>query len=120
MIEEDIHMAMSEAIYEKTDDNEYIGKIPCCWGVIAFAPTLEKCKDELLSVLEDWILVGLRLGHPLPVVGGIDHNKELSLFKTCSYDKFIKRLRRLGFEGEYHGTKHDYMIFGHHRLCIGF
>ena len=89
MIEEDLHMAhklykyieeaMSEAVYEKFDDNEYVGKIPCCWGVIAFAPTLEKCKDELLSVLEDWILVGLRLGHPLPVVGEIDLNKELSL-----------------------------------------
>lgn len=71
MIEEDIHMAyiksaMSEAVYEKIGDNEYAGKIPSCWGVISFAPTLEECKEELLSVLEDWILVGLRFGHPLP------------------------------------------------------
>ena len=49
----------------RLDDNEYVGKIPCCWGVIAFAPTLEK---ELLSVLEDWILVGLKLNHPLPII----------------------------------------------------
>ncbi len=70
-----IEKAMSEAVYEKIDD-EYVGKIPCCWGIIAFASTLEKCKDELLSVLEDWILVGIRLGHPLPVVGGIDPNKD--------------------------------------------
>lgn len=91
MIEEDIHMAhvlyiyinkaMSEAVYEKIDDGEYAGKIPSCWGVIAFAPTLEECKEELLSVLEDWILVGLRYGHPLPIVGDIDLNKELSLIK---------------------------------------
>jgi len=97
MIEEDLHMAyklykyieraMSEAVYEKLDENEYVGKIPCCWGVIAFAPTLEKCKDELLSVLEDWILVGLRLGHPLPVVGGIDLNKELSLTKEPIHEQ---------------------------------
>lgn len=97
MIEEDLYMAhklykyietaMSEATYEKLDDNEYVGKIPCCWGVIAFAPTLEKCKDELLSVLEDWILVGLRLGHPLPVVGGIDLNKELSLIKEPIHEQ---------------------------------
>lgn len=84
MIEEDLYIthklhkyietAMSEAIYEKLDDNEYVGKIPCYWGVIAFASTLEKCKDELLSVLKDWILVGLKLGHHLPIVGEIDRN----------------------------------------------
>ena len=74
MIEEYIHVTyapyitkvMSEAIYKKIDNNEYAGKIPSCWGVIAFAPTLEECKEELLSVLEDWILVGLRFGHQLP------------------------------------------------------
>lgn len=81
MIEEDLHMAhmlykaMSEAVYEKLDENEYVGKIPCCWGVIAFSSTLEGCKEELLSVLEDWILVGLRFGHSLPEVGEIDLNK---------------------------------------------
>jgi hypothetical protein len=26
--------------------------------------------------LEDWILVGLKLGHSLPVLGGLDLNKE--------------------------------------------
>jgi len=67
-------------------DNEYIGKIPCCWGVIAFDSTLEECKEELLSVFEDWVLVGLRLGHPLPVVGGIDPNKELGLFKETIHE----------------------------------
>ena len=97
MIEEDVHMAytiyryidkaMSEAVYEKIDDNEYAGKIPSCLGVIAFAPTLEECKEELLSVLEDWILVGIRLGHPLPEVGGIDINKELKLFKRLFHDQ---------------------------------
>lgn len=90
MIEEDIHMAyitnaMSEAVYEKIGDNEYAGKIPSCWGVISFAPTLEECKEELLSVLEDWILVGLRFGHPLPAVGDIDMNKEL-LSKDLIHD----------------------------------
>jgi hypothetical protein len=39
---------------------------------------LEECKCELLSVFEDWILVGLRFGDPLPVVGGIDPNREIS------------------------------------------
>jgi hypothetical protein len=30
------------------------------------------CRVELRSVLEDWILVGLKLGHTLPVIAGID------------------------------------------------
>jgi len=44
--------------------------------VVAFGATLSECKDELRSTLEDWILVGLKLGHPLPVIDGIDLNKE--------------------------------------------
>ncbi len=38
-----------------------------CAGVIAFGDTLKRCEAELRSTLEDWILVGLKLGHPLPV-----------------------------------------------------
>ena len=34
-----------------------------------------KSDPELRSTLEDWILVGLRLGHKLPVLAGIDLNK---------------------------------------------
>lgn len=89
IIEEDLHMAhvlykyiekaMSESLYEEIDDNKYAGRIPSCPGVIAFASTLEECKQELLSVLEDWILLGLRHGHPLPIVGGIDPNHEISI-----------------------------------------
>jgi hypothetical protein len=35
-----------------------------------------KKSNELRSTLEDWILVGLQLKHPLPVIQGIDLNKE--------------------------------------------
>jgi hypothetical protein len=34
--------------------------------VIVFEATLQECVKELRSTLEDWILVGLKLGHPLP------------------------------------------------------
>jgi hypothetical protein len=43
--------------------------------VAAFGATLRECENELRSTLEDWILVGLRLGHKLPVIAGIDLNK---------------------------------------------
>ena len=39
-------------------------------GVIAFGKTLRECENELQSTLEDWIFIGLKLGHPLPVLVG--------------------------------------------------
>ena len=41
----------------------------------AFGETLRACEQELRSTLEDWILVGLRLGHKLPRLAGIDLNQ---------------------------------------------
>jgi predicted RNase H-like HicB family nuclease len=47
-----------------------------CKGVIAFGKTLRECEEELRSVLEDWILLGFKLKHPLPVIDEIDLNEE--------------------------------------------
>ena len=71
-----VEKAMSEALYDKLEDGTFTGRIPSCKGVLAFGTTLRECEDELRSTLEDWILVGLKLGHRLPVIGGIDLNRE--------------------------------------------
>jgi len=71
-----INHALAHAVYDKLEDGTFAGRIPLCQGVIAFAPTLRQCEDELRSTLEDWILVGFKFGHPLPVISGIDLNKE--------------------------------------------
>ncbi|OGV97057.1 MAG: hypothetical protein A3I04_02330 [Nitrospinae bacterium RIFCSPLOWO2_02_FULL_39_110] len=76
MLSEYVEQAMAQAIYDKLEDGTFAGQIPSCKGVLAFGTTLRKCEDELRSTLEDWILVGLKLGHPLPVIKGIDINKE--------------------------------------------
>ena len=70
-----IDRAMSQAVYEKLEDESYAGRIPSCLGVLAFGETLRQCEEDLRSTLEDWILVGLKLGHSLPVIDGIDLNK---------------------------------------------
>ena len=70
-----LNQALAKAIYDKLDDGTFGGRIPACAGVVAFAPTLSECEAELRSTLEDWILVGLKLGHHLPVISGIDLNK---------------------------------------------
>ncbi|HLY61771.1 MAG TPA: type II toxin-antitoxin system HicB family antitoxin [Terriglobia bacterium] len=68
--------AMKEAVYDKLEDGTFAGRIPLCQGVLAFGRSLSECEGELRSTLEEWILLGLRLGHPLPVLDGIDLNKE--------------------------------------------
>jgi predicted RNase H-like HicB family nuclease len=59
------------------DDGSFYGEIPGFQGVWANERTLEACREELQSVLEDWIIVGLRLGHTLPVADGLDINPVL-------------------------------------------
>ncbi|MEK7381531.1 MAG: type II toxin-antitoxin system HicB family antitoxin [Gemmatimonadota bacterium] len=68
--------AMAQAVYDKLEDGTFAGRIPSCKGVVAFGATLRECEDDLRSTLEDWILIGIKLGHPLPVIGGIDLNTE--------------------------------------------
>ncbi len=71
-----LRQAMAQALYDKLDDGSYAGRIPLCKGVIAFGSSLRECEAELRSTLEDWIWLGLKLGHVLPVIGNIDLNVE--------------------------------------------
>ena len=67
-----IEAALELAQYDKLEDGSFAGEIPKLPGVIAFGKTLRGCEMELRSTLEDWILVGLRLGHSLPRLAGIE------------------------------------------------
>ena len=67
-----IEAALEIARYDKLEDGSFSGEIPKLKGIIAFAKSLRECENELRSTLEDWILVGLRLGHKLPVLAGIE------------------------------------------------
>ena len=67
MVTEYLNQLLANAVYDKLDDGTYSGRIPQCTGVIAFGTTLRECEDELHSTLEDWILLGFKLGQPLPV-----------------------------------------------------
>jgi predicted RNase H-like HicB family nuclease len=71
-----IESALSCAEYDKLEDGSFSGRIPDCKGVIAFGKTLRECENELQSTLEDWILVGLKLGHNLPIIDEFDLNRE--------------------------------------------
>ncbi|HZI65169.1 MAG TPA: type II toxin-antitoxin system HicB family antitoxin [Thermoanaerobaculia bacterium] len=70
--------AMAQATFDKLEDSSYSGRIPVCPGVVAFGSSLRECEMELRAVLEGWILLGLKLGHSLPVIAGIDLNQRIA------------------------------------------
>jgi predicted RNase H-like HicB family nuclease len=76
ILSEYVERAMEHASYDKLEDETFSGVVPECQGVIAFSDTLRGCEAELQSVLEDWILTGLKLGHRLPIIDSIDLNRE--------------------------------------------
>jgi predicted RNase H-like HicB family nuclease len=84
MLIEYINKAMSKAVYEKLEDGTYSGRIPQCPGVIAFGETLYQCQEELRSVLEGWLIVKIRHGDRLPVIGGINLNKKMLVLKEVA------------------------------------
>lgn len=73
MLTEYIREAMKKAHYEILPDGEgYFGRIEALPGVWANAETLEACRDELQEVLEEWIIVGLKKGHPIPAIESVN------------------------------------------------
>jgi predicted RNase H-like HicB family nuclease len=78
MLLEYVSAAMRVATYEKLADGSYSGTIRLCPGTIAFARTLFECQEELRSVLEDWLIVKLRHGDAIPVVGRVNLNRRVA------------------------------------------
>lgn len=42
----------------------------------------------------------------------------MSRWKPCKRQVFVRRLRALGFEGPYSGTRHQFLVYQQHRLAI--
>lgn len=73
MLTQYVRAAMRQARYEiLPDDGTFYGEIPGFDGVYANAATLEKCREELEEVLEEWILFRVSRNLPLPTVEGIE------------------------------------------------
>ena len=77
MLTDYINKAMSGAVFDKLEDGNFSGKIPQCPGVVAFGETLYQCQKELKSSLEGWLIVKIRYGDKLPILGRINLNKRM-------------------------------------------
>jgi hypothetical protein len=42
----------------------------------------------------------------------------VSQWAPCKRRDFIRRLRKLGFDGPYSGTRHQFVVYAQHRLAI--
>ncbi len=42
----------------------------------------------------------------------------MSQWSPCKRRDFISRLRKLGFDGPFSGTRHHFMVYKEHRLTI--
>ena len=73
-----IQAAMHQATYELLEDGSFYGEIPSCKGVWSNTDNLEACREELQDSLEEWIILGLRLGHSLPIVDNINVNLSIA------------------------------------------
>jgi hypothetical protein len=73
ILSEYVEQAMAQAVYDKRRMTPS-ADVSLRKGVVAFGTTLRECEDELRSVLEEWILLGLKLGNRLPMVGNIEWN----------------------------------------------
>lgn len=72
MIREYMQKALDSAHYEVlADDGSYYGEIAACPGVLANASTLEGCRRELESVLEEWLLLRIHRNLAIPEIDGV-------------------------------------------------
>ena len=75
MFSDYIATAVEKAVYEKMETGRFFATIPGFKGLWAEGKTVEAARRELLGALKDWLLLAIRCGDDVPVVGGIDLNK---------------------------------------------
>ena len=66
MLSEYITKKLRTASYKLLKDGTYFGEIQNVKGVWATADSLEKCRQQLQEVLEDWLLLKVRNRESVP------------------------------------------------------
>jgi predicted RNase H-like HicB family nuclease len=72
MFAEYIEAALERAVYKTLEDEEepVFVSVPDLPGAWATGETVEAARKELISVIEGWIALRLRMGRSIPPIGG--------------------------------------------------
>ncbi|NPV62351.1 MAG: type II toxin-antitoxin system HicB family antitoxin [Methanotrichaceae archaeon] len=72
MFAEYIEAALERAVYKTLEDEEepIFVSVPDLPGAWATGETVEEARKELISVIEGWIALRLRMGRSIPSIGG--------------------------------------------------
>jgi len=71
MILEYCEKTIERAEYKKLKDGTWFAEIPGFQGVWANGDTVEECRKELISVLEEWLVLKLRDRDFIPEINGL-------------------------------------------------
>jgi len=88
MLTEYICQNLNRARYKILDNGFYFGEIPGLQGVWASEKTLEKCRETLQEVLEEWIILKLKDGDRIPGFStktNLNVNHKTKLTSTSKY-----------------------------------
>jgi predicted RNase H-like HicB family nuclease len=66
-----IQKALTKAQYKHMDDGTWFAEVPGFQGVWANATTVEECRQELMEVIEEWLVLKIRDRDPIPKIEGV-------------------------------------------------
>ena len=71
MFSEYVAVALEKAQYKKIEDEyTFFAEVPELEGVWATGKTIEDCRNELIEVIEEWIVARLQRGLSIPTLNG--------------------------------------------------
>ncbi len=68
MLDKHIHEVIKKTTYKKLENGVWYAEIPGFVGVWSTDTSVEECRDELIDVLDEWLILKLKDNDPLPVV----------------------------------------------------
>lgn len=71
MLFEYAQKAIEKAQYKRLVDGTWYAEIPGFKGVWANAKSVEACRKELWTVLEEWLILKLQDREPIPKISGV-------------------------------------------------
>ena len=72
MIQSYLNAALKKAEYKMLESGEWFVEIPGFQGVWASYATVEECREELIEILEEWLILKIHDGDEIPIVDGIE------------------------------------------------